>query len=304
MQTSLMSKAEQIFGDLSLLDSTKVMHSHAVVLKDSKLNQIVFGAPGAPCCSLDLYFFNLLRIRAQCMITSGKIVRNDPYAFNTDFHLKKNGLDEDDFFNYLDEQHQQMSTKPLAIITRTLKTNFFEDAIVLKDLRFLKLVITEERIAQEYLKSQEQEWKISQDLVKRRLREDYNIQLTGIQDFNFTKAVEFISQDQELQPILSELGAATFRTQYINNHSTNPVDLLYLGIYNGQADDSQIGLELSTLDQIISQYDLQKQSKLYPQEDGRGKWLLTIWTKRQTELHSQDTIQEIKDKLTQQFECN
>lgn len=60
-------------------------------------------------------------------------------------------LSEDTFFNYVDEKHQNLKTKPMAIITKTLKTNFFEEAWVLKDLRFLKIIMSEQQIIKDYL---------------------------------------------------------------------------------------------------------------------------------------------------------
>ncbi|CDW75546.1 UNKNOWN [Stylonychia lemnae] len=299
MQTSIQSKAEEIFGNLdSIVDKVNVFHSHAVFFKDKEFTQILTDQPGAPKNKLDLLFFNFLRTRAQCLITSGKIVRDDPYLYNIDFHLNGNGIKDCEFFQYSDEFHRQLYTKPVAILTRTISLNFFQYASVYKDLRFLKFIFTEDQTAQDYFQSQAIHWNIEdQELVKIKIREEYNIQIIGIKEVTIHKVIQYLKEQKTFQPILSEVGESTFRTSYIEIPSDNPVELLYLGIYQGEIEDHQQGTKFASLDEIISQYKLEQKSTIHEQENGKGKWLLTLWTKRTIEDQLTENLESYRQEI-------
>eukprot|EP00347_Sterkiella_histriomuscorum_P009016 403342852 len=221
--------AEKIFSNqMDFMSKARVIHSHAVVYneQDDNLYQILYSEPGGPSLKQDQVFFNYLRMKSQCLFTSGKI------------------FSEEQFFNFKQKYTYQDSeviryVKPLAFVTLTLNPNFYECQEVLRDKRFMKIVISEKSLVQEYIKNQAQLWNIDQELVMPTLLSKYNINLVGIEQLEIYKAIDYLQTTYDFKPILSEIGATSLRGEILNDPETNRVDYLYLGIFAAERDPLQ-----------------------------------------------------------------
>ena len=114
------------FGGFQVFGRSKTIHSAAVWLnpKNEKLYSININDK-APKCSEDFWTLHFLRTYADCILTTGKILRDEPEAFHP--HVPKMlGFPEDVYFG---KRKHQKPGKPVAILTNSLKANFHENSI-------------------------------------------------------------------------------------------------------------------------------------------------------------------------------
>lgn len=78
---------------------------------------------GAPRCRDDFWMLHFLRTYADCIITTGQILRKEPRAFLSQAH-KMLGFDPKVAFS---------SPKPVAILTNTLNHNLEETNVLYQD---------------------------------------------------------------------------------------------------------------------------------------------------------------------------
>ena len=110
---SVVKWAMKLFGGFKLFRDSKVIHSACAWNnpKTNDLHQIQINE-NSPICKEDLWSLNFLRTYADCIVTTGKILRKEPSAFDRNLH-KQLRLPTDVFFNH-------GKGKPLAIMTNTL----------------------------------------------------------------------------------------------------------------------------------------------------------------------------------------
>ena len=88
---------------------------------------------GAPYCPVDFWILQFLRTYSDCIITTGKILRKEPDAFDTKV-LKAFELNPEVYFE---------NSKPLAILTNTLNKNLMEVGNkVYADTKYRKHLLT------------------------------------------------------------------------------------------------------------------------------------------------------------------
>jgi len=100
-----------------LFRHSKVIHSTACYLnKHGQLCTINVQA-GAPYCPSDFWVLQFLRTYADCIVTTGKILRKEPDAFDTSM-IRSMGFNPSIYFEHKD-RHQ----KNVAILTNSLSEN-------------------------------------------------------------------------------------------------------------------------------------------------------------------------------------
>lgn len=77
---------------------------------------------------------NFLRTYADCIVTSGKILRDEPFAFDSRVPAML-GLNQNVYFN-------ENGKKPVAIMTDSLTTTLHETNTIYGDPKYRKLIFT------------------------------------------------------------------------------------------------------------------------------------------------------------------
>jgi len=84
MSHEVAEKALELFGSLHNFQHSKVIHSHLCYLKDKKLHQIRNQATSFKCPE-DWWALNFLRTYSDVLVTTGRILRDEPDAFEVPF---------------------------------------------------------------------------------------------------------------------------------------------------------------------------------------------------------------------------
>ena len=127
---AVFDRAHAYFGGFGLFGRAKVIHCAAVWQnpRDGKYYSMNINEE-APKCTEDFWTLNFLRTYADCIVTTGQILRKEPAAFDPGV-LKPLGLPYDIYFNKvtkkINNNQPTYKGKPVAILTRDLQLNFEE----------------------------------------------------------------------------------------------------------------------------------------------------------------------------------
>ena len=78
----------------------------------------------SPKCAQDLFALNFLRTYADCILTTGMILRKEPDAFEPTLPLKL-GFPQEVYFNTKGD----VKGKPIAILTKDISLNLHSDSV-------------------------------------------------------------------------------------------------------------------------------------------------------------------------------
>jgi len=111
----VVEKAQHYLGGFGVFNKSKVIHSTAVWMnpRDQNLYQININDE-SPKCAQDFWVLNFLRTYADCIITTGNILRKEPQAFDPRL-LKPLKLPPNIYFGK--QKDGTYKGKPLAILT-------------------------------------------------------------------------------------------------------------------------------------------------------------------------------------------
>ena len=175
MGDSVSGRLLKYFGGPTLFARAKVTHTMAVYQRVSDERYFcIEQKPGAPCSLDDLWLLYFLRTFSDCIITTGKILRDEPEAFNPapihKFKIKPNVFFE--------------KSKPVAILSNSLSENILEHGNALyNDRRFQKHLLSKPNNVERLLEHSpkvEEPWK------------HHNISLEPVQDLNLRKAISHL----------------------------------------------------------------------------------------------------------------
>jgi hypothetical protein len=82
MSLKVTDKALEMFGSMNLFANSKVIHSHATYFRDGKLYQLNINEK-SPKCDEDFWALNFFRTYSDCLVASGKTLRNEPRSHDT-----------------------------------------------------------------------------------------------------------------------------------------------------------------------------------------------------------------------------
>jgi hypothetical protein len=173
----LLQQTTNMFGGPHLFSHSKVVHSTACYLSNDNRLLTLKIQEGAPFCKEDLFLLHFLRTYADVTITTGKILRDEPHAFD-DRVTQTLGLPLEVYFDQVrkmpktKEEKQQKETKqksveqiiesdlslaskeqplpkpqkPIAIMTNQITEHLLETGSpIYRDVRYRKLLLTERR---------------------------------------------------------------------------------------------------------------------------------------------------------------
>lgn len=170
-----------------------------------------------------------LRTFADCILTTGAILRKEPDCFNP-ASIKQIGFDPKVFFE---------KPKPVAVMTNQISENLMRVGNSLyQDRKFRKHLLTKPSVLKRVLEHSPS------------LRQEFaegNATLDPVEHLNLRKALEHLQEEYSYEMILVEAGASTTvpcysETLKINERKAppidhtcdgNPIDTLYLGIFEG-----------------------------------------------------------------------
>ena len=99
MSQALMQKAIQLFDGPQVFARSKVIHSTSVYMNSqNNCFTLNIGEPGTPRCNEDFWLLNFLRCYSDCILTTGQILRKEPYCFEMG-QIKELDFKEDVYFN-------------------------------------------------------------------------------------------------------------------------------------------------------------------------------------------------------------
>lgn len=91
MSLTIAEMALNVFGSLHNFSKTQVIHSNASYMNpEGKLFQINL-REDSPKCEQDWWSLNFLRTYSDCIVTSGKILREEPHSFHQSY-ITDNGV--------------------------------------------------------------------------------------------------------------------------------------------------------------------------------------------------------------------
>lgn len=111
MNEKIAQKCHDLIGGPTLLRKSKIIHSTACYRnKNDQLFTINLQA-GAPYCPNDFFILQFLRTYADCIVTTGRILRREPEAFDVSM-IRTMGLDPHIYF-------EKNNVKPVAVLTNS-----------------------------------------------------------------------------------------------------------------------------------------------------------------------------------------
>ena len=137
---SVTKNALRLFQGFQYFGRSKVIHSAAVWLNPGSgklysmnINELT------PRCREDFWTLNFLRTYADCILTTGQILRKEPNAFHPDIP-EKLGLPKDIYY--------KKGGKPLAIMTRGLQSNLHLNSLnpVYQNSQFKKHILVKPQV--------------------------------------------------------------------------------------------------------------------------------------------------------------
>ena len=171
-----------------------------------------------------------LRTYSDCIVTTGQILRKEPEAFDPRA-VKTMGFDPKIYFE---------KPKPVAVLTNTLNANLMQVGNRLyADKNYKKHILTK---PQSFERFKEFDQSALAEFSK------FNTSVSSVEGLNLRKGIEYLQQEYGYEFILVEAGASTTvpcysETQAVNARKTpridhkcdgNPIDTLYLAIFEGQ----------------------------------------------------------------------
>ena len=79
---TLLEEAHKLFGGPHIFTNSKVIHSTACYINNDDHMFTINIQEGAPFCQKDLWMLQFLRTYADCIVTTGKILRSEPACFD------------------------------------------------------------------------------------------------------------------------------------------------------------------------------------------------------------------------------
>ena len=132
------------FGGFQIFGRAKVIHSLAVWQnpKDDKLYSININKH-SPKSYHDFWTLNFLRTYSDCIVTTGKILRNEPQAFNPHV-VRELKFPLNVYYGGRNKNTNDYIGKPVAILTNSLKQNFHQDTLnpIYSEKLYKKHIIT------------------------------------------------------------------------------------------------------------------------------------------------------------------
>ena len=230
----------------------KTIHSAAVWenTRDGKLYSININGH-SPQFKEDFWTLQFLRTYCDCIITTGKILRAEPMAFNPDV-LQMLKLPKAAYFKENKKRYGKLTgNKPVAILTKDINKNIFVNDggdsanQVYYDPRFKKHILVRPNVKERYERYEE----------GLQVEEDDNHQLTNttiepIENLSLQNSIDYLRQKYGYEQILVECGVSTTKEYYEPLYSeddpdyvgkSTPFDLLYLSIFRGKLHPSCVG---------------------------------------------------------------
>lgn len=257
-------KALACFGGLGLFRHTKVIHSTACLLGSRGELFTVNLQAGAPGCPADLWVLQFLRTYVDCIVTTGKILRTEPAAFDTSV-IKSVGLDPRVYFE---------NPKPVAVMTNTVSEALLRAGNrVYADQRFRKHLLTTPAALRQ---------RLGREQLSRA-----NCTLDPVEGLDLNKAVAHLRAEYGYEMMLVECGPSTTAPCY-GVRGGSPIDTLYLGIFEGElpsdAPCGAVGEPFATLQQLRTRYELVHEGAPDPHvHNFAGTFRRTFWRRKSAE---------------------
>ena len=150
-----------------------------------------------PKCAHDLFSLNFLRTYADCILTTGMILRKEPDAFEPTLPLQL-GFPQEVYYR----TNNAVKGKPIAILTKDVRLNLHSDTInqVYNSNLFRKHILTRPESLDRF-----NSWDKTYDMDF----EASKITLDGVENLSMDSAIQHLQREYQYKQILVEAGLST-----------------------------------------------------------------------------------------------